>query len=49
MTLGEALILGWQQALADGQAEVEKDWNSCRFVRPWTVELGLSADRRSAL
>jgi hypothetical protein len=49
MTLGETQTLGWQQAPADGHAEVEKDWNSCIFVRPWTVELGLSADRRSAL
>ena len=39
----------WQQALSDGQAEVEKDRGWRRAVRLWTVELGLSGDRRNAL
>ena len=43
------LILVWQQALADGQAEIEKIGGRRRAVRLSTVELGLSGDRRSAL
>ena len=39
----------WQYALADGQAEVEKDRGWRRAVRLWTVELGLSGDRRNPL
>jgi hypothetical protein len=43
------MILVWQYALADGQAEAEKDWNWRRAVGLRTVGLGLSGYRQNAL
>ena len=43
------LILVRQYAHADGHAEVEMDWNWGIAVGLWTVELGLSGDRRNPL
>ena len=39
--------MAWQYALADGQAEVEKDWDWRIAVGLWTVELGFSGYRRN--